>query len=119
MANCTITGKSYSQNTIDSNLSKAYKEFYLFEPKGSCEGCGKPATCTAHIVPKARCKHLHLTSLIWNPENWFRSCYKCNMIAENPSSDEIKNLMNYDTILRVTEKYDKERYEIMIYENNR
>lgn len=108
---CTITGKSYSEATIKSNLSKAYKEFYMFEPLGVCEGCGvKPGVCTAHIIPKAICKTLHITSLIWNPENWFRSCIDCNGIAENPSSEDIKKLLNYDRIVEVTKKYDNERY---------
>lgn len=50
-----------------------------------------------------------MTQLIWSPENWFRSCYRCNQIAENPSSDEIKELMNFKRILAVTKKYDPER----------
>lgn len=107
-------GSTVSEVTIKANLSRAYREYYLFQPKGSCEGCGKPATCTAHIVPKARLKVLHLTEKIWEPELWFRSCYRCNMVAENPSSDDIKKLMNFKRILRVTEKYDPERYQLMI-----
>jgi hypothetical protein len=106
---CTLTGKEYSEVTIKSNLSKAYKEYYEFEPVGSCEGCGGRATCTAHILPKAICKTLHLTSLIWNPENWFRSCYQCNSLAENVSSNEILTLLNYDRIKEVLEKYAPER----------
>lgn len=107
---CTITGKSYSEATIKANLSQAYREHYLFEPSGSCEGCGGRATCTAHIVPKARCKSLHLVSLIWNPVNWFRSCTRCNSVAENVSSNEILDLLNFDRILEVIKRYDPERY---------
>jgi hypothetical protein len=106
---CTITGKYYTEATIKTNLSLAYKEHYLFEPMGSCEGCGGKATCTAHICPKARCKTLKLTSLIWNPVNWFRSCYACNQKAENVSSTEILELKNFERIKAVIEKYDPER----------
>lgn len=108
-------GRTYSEAQIKANLSKAYKEYYLFEPLGSCEGCGEPATCTAHIVPKARLKQLHKTEYIWNPIDWFRACYRCNQIAENPQSDEIKSLYCYDKILEVTKKLDPERFNKMKY----
>lgn len=103
-------GKRYTEATIKANLSKAYREYYLFEPSGVCEGCGQPATCTAHIVPKAVCKTLHMVELIWNPVNWFRSCYTCNSIAENVAGTEIKNLMNFERIKEVIQKYDPERF---------
>jgi 5-methylcytosine-specific restriction endonuclease McrA len=110
----TSSGERVSEATIKARLSAAYREFYLFEPLGNCEGCGEPATCTAHIVPKSRLKHLHKTEYIWNPIDWFRSCFRCNQIAENPESAEIKTLMNYDRILEVTRKLDPERYNKMI-----
>lgn len=105
-----LSDKYYTEATIQSNLSKAYKEHYTFEPKGACEGCGAPATCTAHIIPKSQLKILGLTSIIWNPEVWFRSCYVCNQRAENPQSEDIKKLLNYDRIVEVTKKYDYQRY---------
>lgn len=110
---CTITGKYYTEAMIKANLSRAYKDHYLFEPSGSCEGCNDEGVCTAHIIAKSRLKVLKLTSLIWNPIVWFRACYQCNMIAENPESDAIKELLNYQRILEVTEMYDKERFLIM------
>lgn len=103
-------GKRYTEATIKANLSKAYKEYYLFEPLGSCEGCGNPATCTAHILPKSVCKTLHKVELIFDPNNWFRSCYRCNSIAENVSGEEIKTLMNFPRIKEVLRVYDPERY---------
>jgi hypothetical protein len=82
----------------------------MFDSLGTCEGCEKePGTNTAHILPKAVCKQLGLTSLIWNPVNWFRSCIRCNTLAENPSSVEITKLKNFDRIKEVTEKYDPQR----------
>jgi hypothetical protein len=106
---CKLTGKSYSEATIKSNLSQAYREYYLFETKGFCEGCNGTGVCTAHIIPKARCKQLHLTSLIWNPVNWFRACYLCNQRAENVSSDAILELKNFETIKEVVTRYDPQR----------
>lgn len=107
---CKLTDKYYSDATIKSNLSAAYKEHYMFEPKGSCEGCGVASgICSAHIIPKSILKSLHLTSLIWSPEMFFRSCYKCNSVCENVSSDAITKLLNYERIKEVIKKYDPER----------
>ena len=106
---CKLTDKYYTEATIKANLGKAYKDHYLFEPSGSCEGCGDTAVCTAHIIPKARLKCLKLVSLIWNPEIWFRSCYLCNQVAENPDSVAITELLNYERIKEITFKYDPER----------
>lgn len=111
---CTITGKEYSEATIQANLSAAYRDAYTFAPKGPCCGCGHPGTESAHIIPKARCKQLQLTSLIWNPVNFFRSCRFCNVIAENISSKEIRELLNFQEILAVYKQYDNERYQILL-----
>jgi len=110
---CTITGKEYSEATIQKNLSDAYRNKYEFERMGSCEGCGDPGVCSAHYIPKARLKQLHLTSLIWSPDMFFRACYSCNRIAENISSKEIKELMNFQEIVNVYKLYDKERFNII------
>jgi 5-methylcytosine-specific restriction endonuclease McrA len=114
MYKCKITGESYSEAKIQQLLSKTYREWYEFTPQGACEGCGRPGMCTAHIIPKARCKQLQLTSLIWNPENWFRACYTCNMCAENPDTKEIRDLRNFQEILAVYRQYDMERYQLLL-----
>jgi len=113
---CSITDKSYSQAQIDKNLSDTYREIYVFEPLGSCEGCGGRGVCSAHIIAQARCKQLKLTSLIWQPMNFFRSCHRCNLVAENISNKEIRNLLNFQEILYVYKLYDQERYSILNYE---
>jgi hypothetical protein len=111
---CTITGKSYSEATIKANLSKAYKEKYQFEPSGICAGCeNERGVCSAHYIPKARLKVLKLTSLIWRPDMFFRSCYHCNMVAENISSEEIKKLKNLSDLVWIHFLYDKERFNIL------
>jgi len=107
-------GSKVSEAAIQRKLSEAYREFYLFCPIGKCEGCAGTAQCTAHIIPKARLKQLGMTELIWNHVVWFRSCFRCNMVAENPESDEIKTLLNYQEILEVTKRFDPERYSKMI-----
>jgi len=108
---CSITDKYYSEATIKANLSKSYRETYQDEPEGICEGCLRErGNCSAHIIPKSRLKVLGLTSLIWNPTMFFRSCFRCNSVCENVSSIEITKLKNYYRIKSVIEQYDPERF---------
>lgn len=102
-------GSKISEAGIKAKLSAAYREFYLFEPLGSCEGCGEPAQGTAHIVPKARLKQIGKTEFIWNPIDFMRACHRCNSVVENVSSDDILKMKNYDKIKKVLTEYDPER----------
>ena len=81
-------------------------EFYI-----RCKGCEDEwAQGHAHIIPKARCKNLRKTELIWDRENWFFACHKCNAIAENVSSEAITKLKNFERIKRFLSLHDVERY---------
>jgi hypothetical protein len=105
MAKCS-NGDDVTEATIKAKLSKVYKKMYEGEPYPMCEGCGEErAQGSGHILPKSICKQLHLTELIWSPENIFPSCYKCNQICENVSSTEITKLLNYERIKEVLLKY--------------
>lgn len=102
-------GERVTQAQINYRLDKAYDEaeydcFY-------CYGCGcYPADGHAHIVPKARCKQLNKTELIWLKVNFFPACNKCNSICENVSSPAIMQLNNYQIIKHVLELFDFERF---------
>lgn len=102
-------GESVTQAQINYRLNKAYDEaeydcFY-------CHGCGAhPADAHAHIIPKARCKQLNKTQLIWDERNFFPACNKCNTIAENVSSPAIMNLNNYQRIKAWLQLMDFERF---------
>jgi hypothetical protein len=106
-------GSKVSQATIDKRRSDSYKNRYQGYPQ-VCEGCGAPATCSAHIIPQARCKQLRKTELIWSEENYFPSCYDCNKAIENPKGKEWKDLCNLDNCLTVIMKYDEELYSIFV-----
>lgn len=76
-----------------------------------CQGCGKePAVCNAHIIAKARCKKIGKTELIWNSDNMFQSCFKCNAAIETPKGHEWKRLKNIDTCIQFIYEHDKELY---------
>lgn len=78
----TSTGESYTDGTIKNKLSKEMKGWmanYL------CEGLGHPhvAHDWDHTIPKARCKILHKTELIWTRGNVVRSCRTAHMEWES------------------------------------
>lgn len=100
-------GERVSQVTINNRRQKRYSEHFELD---CCAGCGGPATCRAHIIAQARCKVLHKTELIWNPENWFLSCNACNSAIESYKSDACYKLFNYNQCLEVLKKYDQEMY---------
>lgn len=103
-------GEKVTEATIKARLSKCYREMYADNPSPVCDGCGKViAQGSAHIIPKAILKTLHLTDLIWNPIVIFPACHCCNTICENVSSTEITKLLNYDIIKEVLIKYCPER----------
>lgn len=102
-------GSRVSQATIDKRRADSYRERYGDSPQ-ACHGCGRPATCSAHIIAQARCKVLHKTELIWDEKNYFPSCYKCNAAIENPKGTEWKHLCNLSECLAVIREHDPESY---------
>lgn len=95
---------------IKYRLRKSYeKHDAYFINDGLCEGCYGQAQCHAHIIPKARCKQMKKTQLIWDEANYFPACHKCNRIAENVSSEAITKLKNFELIKAFLELHDPER----------
>jgi 5-methylcytosine-specific restriction endonuclease McrA len=109
-------GSQVSQATIDRKRSEAYRDRYDGRPQ-VCQGCGRPAEGSAHIIPQARCKQLHKTELIWSYENFFPACHKCNAAIENPKGKEWKKLLNLFDCLSVIKKYDPELYAKFDYDD--
>ncbi len=103
-------GEMVTQGVINTRRSKAYKSIYEDQPIQTCQGCQQNrAMCSAHIIPQARCKQLGLTELIWSAENIFPACHFCNQACENPSSEAITKLKNFERIKEVIQKYDPQR----------
>lgn len=99
-------GERVSEATIQARYSKSIREKYAGQQVQMCRGCGiEHASGSAHIVPKAILKQMHMTELIWNPIMYFPACHRCNRICENVSSIEITKLNNYFEIKSVMEKY--------------
>lgn len=98
-------GERVTQATIDRRLSEAYRKRYE-DGHAVCEETGKCAEGSSHIISQKRCKQLHLTDLIWNPENFFPATNEINRQWENNNTE----LKNYEKYMKVVEKYDPEGY---------
>lgn len=105
----TSTGEKVSQAAIEARLRQAYLDAGGYGLR--CKGCGRYATCRAHIIAKARCKQLGKTELIWNPINFFLSCYECNSAIESYKGTACAKLHNYEQCLEVLREHDPEMYQ--------
>lgn len=104
------SGNKVTQAEITRFRNHAYHVQAMSRPVTTCEGCGKPATCRAHIIAQARCKQIGKTELIWHTGNFFPSCYDCNSAIENPKGNDWQQLKNISYCLSFIEKHDKELF---------
>jgi len=109
MAYCS-NGERVSQNTIIARYREARIRKYSYPNNLRCEGCGQPCNGSAHIIAQARCKILHKTELIWNPDNFFPACIKCNQSLENPKGQDWKKMRNIEKCLNFIEIHDAELF---------
>lgn len=107
----TSDGVAYTQRQIDRKRSEAYIREHECGVTFWCEGCGQLAQCHAHIIPQARCKQIRKTELIWNKNNWFKSCFRCNASIENPKGEAWKSLKNIQTCLQFIQQHDQELFQ--------
>jgi hypothetical protein len=105
-----IARVSPKQQAINTKYSKSLHKRYAGLPAQKCQGCGEPATCTAHIIAKARLKVIGKEHLISDPRASFPSCYACNTAIENPKGQEWKGLANIEECLAFIEQHDKELF---------
>lgn len=104
-------GSRVTESTIKSRYSNALQDYYSGKPRPRCAGCGHEATCTAHIIAKARLKVLHKTELIWAiGEATFPACFGCNYAIENPKGEKWKYLHNIDYCLEFISLHDPELF---------
>lgn len=100
-----------NQDQIDKKRSEAYRDAYADKGRQVCRGCEEvPAQGSAHSIPQARCKQIHKTELIWDVDNFWPACNKCNAAAENPKGNGWKKLKNKKQMLNFIAKHDTELY---------
>lgn len=104
-------GTHYTQDEINTRLRASYAVNYANKKYIPCEGCGKAFEGSAHIIAQARCKQLRKTELIWDSNNYFPACHKCNSAIENPKGQEWKKLRNIDRCLLFISQHDNELFQ--------
>lgn len=102
-------GTRVNESQVRNKLFKAYK-WSSYTEQGICLGCGQQAEGHAHIISKRRCKLKGRTELIWNPENYFEACNKCNMAIENHKGKDWQSLFNIEKCLSFIKQHDPELY---------
>lgn len=100
-------GTMVSQGTIDRKRSEAYKKKHIGRPRPICGGCEQAmADDNGHIIAQARCKHLHKTNLIWDPNNMTDDCRTCHHVWENFKTGEWRKLKDVDIRVDYLLKHD-------------
>lgn len=106
----TSNGDSYTESSIRNKLSEAYS-IDVHEAPYLCQCCNKvPWVHHDHTIAKARCKVLHKTELIWDPDNWSYSCQKCHNEWESYKSGEFVKHENLLDRMVFLQKHDEEGY---------
>lgn len=105
-------GSRISESVIHDKYARARERKYAGVGVWRCEGCGTDCHGSAHIIAKARCKVIHKSELIWDPNNFFPACNACNQAIENPKGEAWKHLRNIEHCLKVIAKYDPDLYRL-------
>ena len=104
-------GTRVNQATIDRKYSEALRRKYAdmigIPP---CEACGKQSHDSDHTIARARCKELHKTELIWDPDNFPRSCRSCHSSWEDVKGLKWVDHANVLQRLLYLKKHDPEGY---------
>lgn len=108
-------GTRISHATAMARYTDALREKHEGMPAAICEcGCGTRAVHNDHTIAKARCKQIHKTELIYDPDNFESSCERAHKQWENfKSGDWIKHA-NVERRLAYLKKHDPEGFTIRI-----
>lgn len=105
-------GTWIDSKNIRSKLKAAYRRQEREDPSnGRCECCmARAADDHDHTISQARCKQLKKGELIWDKDNWSRSCRSCHMEWESYKSGKFKLHKNYIRRMLFLRKHDPEGY---------
>jgi len=98
-------GERVTKDQIKSRLTEAYKKKYgtLFV---RCEETGEESQGSSHIISQKRCQDLHMSEMIWNPNNFYPATHKSNSRWESNDS----TLKHYEKYMAFMEIHDPEGY---------
>jgi hypothetical protein len=107
-------GSYITESQIRALYSRSLKVKHAGQTVFVCSGCGCRAVHNDHTIAKARCKEIHKTELIFNPDNFENSCAKCHAQWENFKSGDWINHHNVEKRLIFLKQHDPEGYTIRV-----
>lgn len=107
-------GSRVSEASIQARYSKALKAKHAGQDVFICQGCGARAVHNDHTIAKARCKVIHKTELIWNPNNFVSSCAQCHREWENFKSGDWCTHFNSSERLGFLRAHDPEGFTVRV-----
>ena len=109
-------GSWMDSKNIRSKLKASYRSQERDDPVGLCECCNSsPADDHDHTISQSRCKQLHKAELIWDRDNWSRSCRDCHHEWESYKSGKFRKHKNYVKRMWFIRKHDPEGYRKRLY----
>jgi hypothetical protein len=111
----TSTGELLTDQTIKRRYSQAIKEKHQDSPIKICQGCGiRKAEHNDHTISQKRCKQIHKSELIYDPDNFVDSCPICHNQWESYKSGEYLDHNNAAERMLFMKQHDPEGYNIRI-----
>jgi len=103
-------GEVISQQQINDRLKKAYQA-KAQNATMICAGCGQSlADDNDHTISQKRCKQLHKTELIYDPENFEHSCRQCHVEWEQYKSGYFEEHNNAVKRMKYLKEHDTESF---------
>ena len=109
-------GKRYSETMIRARYAKALKEKHQGNGPPMCEAYpNERAIHNDHTISQKRCKQLHKTELIWNPDNFVSSSARAHTEWEAIKGGEWIHHANCEQRLAFLKEHDPEGFESRIH----
>jgi hypothetical protein len=110
MSTCS-DGSQVNEDQIKAKYSQSLKKKHAGETVFLCGcGCNGRAVHNDHTIAKARCKVIHKTELIWDPDNYEGSCERAHREWEDFKSGAWCLHANVDKRLAYLKQHDFEGY---------
>lgn len=114
MYTCT-NGERITEGNIRRRYAKAIREKHSGNGIPMCEAYpGERAVHNDHTISQKRCKQIHKTELIWNPENFVSSSARAHTEWEAIKGGEWIHHANVEQRLQFLKEHDPEGFNVRI-----
>jgi hypothetical protein len=108
-------GKRYSETMIRRRYAEALKDKHQGNGPAMCEAYpDERAVHNDHTISQKRCKQIHKTELIWNPDNFVSSSARAHTEWEAIKGGEWLHHANVDQRLKFLKEHDPEGFDTRI-----